>query len=437
MVSLTLLMEKEMTANCTFLVLTNAVPGREAEFDAWYSERHLPDLLKIPGVRAARRLVLSETQRYAPPYAYRYCALYEIEADALSSVLDRIKAEAGTDAMPLSDAMARERLALIFEPVGAVQHTSNPRPSAASDRSFDARQFRQCLGRYATGVTIMTALGRSGPVGITANSFASLSLDPPLILWSVGRGSRAFDAFARAPAFAVNILSQSQLDLAQRFSSAAADKFEGTNWRPGADGCPLLPGSVAQLECRVEWTADAGDHVLIIGRVNSFTATDADPLLFAQGRFASLAVAEGKPGDTKSVERGGEPRFFFRLLFDAVHGLSNAFEDHRRAEKVTVAQLRMLIASCETPGNTVSDLSRRMLLSLQEAEDAISDLLARGYIRQQGPQVWPTELGVQRRADVARREADFNSEQLAALDPADIQATKRVLKALIAKNPPP
>ncbi|MFN0184391.1 MAG: flavin reductase family protein [Aquabacterium sp.] len=149
--------------------------------------------------------------------------------------------------------------------------------------------LRQGLGRFATGVTIITCASADGQrTGLTANSFASLSLDPPLILWSLRLASPSLAAFMAAPAFAVNVLAQSQLELSRRFASALPDKFAQGAWQEGLDGVPLLSGCAAVIECLRETHQPAGDHMLFIGRVRRMTDQAVAPLVFQSGHYRML-----------------------------------------------------------------------------------------------------------------------------------------------------
>src|ERR1700704_5874834 len=136
----------------------------------------------------------------------------------------------------------------------APKHPTDPDPAneLSSDSSvIDPRDFRNALGTYATGVTIITATGADGkPYGLTCNSFASVSLTPPLVLWSLGMFSQRLSIFQNASHFAVNVLGASQQALAKQFSSSSEDKFTGVEWTAGRGGAPLLKGSVANFQCR-------------------------------------------------------------------------------------------------------------------------------------------------------------------------------------------
>lgn len=157
------------------------------------------------------------------------------------------------------------------------------------DTAVDARALRQVLGRFATGVTIVTCRDAAGqPVGLTCNSFNALSLDPPLVLWSLRRSSPSLPAFAAAAHFAVNILAEAQVDLSRRFASSQPDKFGDGLWADGEGGVPLLGGAAATLECETSLRQDAGDHVLFIGRVRRLADLGLPPLVFHGGRYHLL-----------------------------------------------------------------------------------------------------------------------------------------------------
>ena len=159
----------------------------------------------------------------------------------------------------------------------------------STEAGIDSRELRDVLGRFATGVAVVTAVGDEGrPVGMTINSFSSVSLDPPLVLWSIGLNAPSRDAFARYPSFAVNIMGVAAKDVTLQFATPAEDKFAGVDWAPGIDGVPVLSAALATLECSVEDRLTSGDHEIIIGRVRRIDQCDGAPLLFHRGKFASL-----------------------------------------------------------------------------------------------------------------------------------------------------
>src|SRR6201981_534517 len=164
---------------------------------------------------------------------------------------------------------------------------ADPANELASDSSpIDPRDFRNALGTYATGVTIITAAGADGkPVGITCNSFASVSLNPPLVLWSLVLYSSSLSAFQNASHFAVNVLGVSQQTLANKFAKSSEDKFIGVAWTPGLGKAPLLAESVANFQCRSVNRYYGGDHVIFLGAVEAYCYNGKEPLLFARGRY--------------------------------------------------------------------------------------------------------------------------------------------------------
>jgi flavin reductase (DIM6/NTAB) family NADH-FMN oxidoreductase RutF len=157
---------------------------------------------------------------------------------------------------------------------------------------FDALELRRALGRFATGVTIVGCAGEGGvPVGLTANSFNALSLDPPLVLWSLRQTSPSLPAFIAASHFSINVLAEGQVELSRRFASALADKFDEGVWSRGLGGAPVLAGCVAVIECEQVSHQAAGDHVLFIGRVLRLTAAPPGtlaPLVFHAGHYHLL-----------------------------------------------------------------------------------------------------------------------------------------------------
>lgn len=173
----------------------------------------------------------------------------------------------------------------------ASQHPNVPADEYSRDRSgLDARDFRNALGTFATGVTIITAAASDGtPVGLTCNSFASVSLNPPLVLWSLLIHSPNMSVFQNASHFAVNVLGASQQALATQFAKSAEDKFAGIHWRPGLGQAPVLADMVATFECRSVDRYYGGDHVIFLGSVEAYAYTACEPLLFAQGGFGRFA----------------------------------------------------------------------------------------------------------------------------------------------------
>ena len=150
--------------------------------------------------------------------------------------------------------------------------------------------LRQCLGKFATGVTVVTCRDARGhPCGITVNSFSSVSLEPPLVLWNIARVSNSLEAFVNADAFAINVLAEQQLDVAAHFARSDHRLFDGVEFEDGIGGAPLLPGTIARFECRRHEVHDAGDHYIVIGEIIRHENRDGRPLLFFGGRYTAIA----------------------------------------------------------------------------------------------------------------------------------------------------
>ena len=156
---------------------------------------------------------------------------------------------------------------------------------------IDQRHLRHALGRFATGVTVITTRTPSGKLeGLTANSFSAVSLDPPLVLWSLRNNAQSLQSFMDAGYFAVNVLAADQCDLSRHFATPSQDKFTDRSFATGLGGCPLLPSTLASFECSTEHTVVGGDHIIFIGRVHRATYRDGEPLIFSAGQYCTHSL---------------------------------------------------------------------------------------------------------------------------------------------------
>ncbi len=162
------------------------------------------------------------------------------------------------------------------------------------NETLDQDLLRRAMGRFVTGVTVVTTCGPEGKLeGVTANSFSTVSLEPPLVLWSLGRKSASFASFHAASHFAINILGCEQVDISRHFSTRQPDKLAGIAHEPGVGGCPLLANTIAHFECVRDSVIDGGDHSIFIGRVVRASFRDGDPLVFSGGRYQrSVALTD-------------------------------------------------------------------------------------------------------------------------------------------------
>ena len=153
--------------------------------------------------------------------------------------------------------------------------------------------FRQALGTFATGVTVVTAIDEQGkPRGFTANSFTSVSLDPPLILVCIASGSAGHAVFTNSETFSVNVLAEDQQTLATLFASPGDDRFSDLEWRPGNNGNPIIAGTISSFECERHNIVDAGDHIILIGKVSSYENSGRSPLIYCSGSYVEFSLMQ-------------------------------------------------------------------------------------------------------------------------------------------------
>ena len=153
---------------------------------------------------------------------------------------------------------------------------------------IEARAFRNALGKYATGVAIVTCDCAHGPLGMTANSFASVSLEPPLVLWSPAKASKRFAAFESAAHFAIHVLDENQRHFCEAFASEGSN-FSSVDWQVSDKGVPLIANTLARFECERYDVHDGGDHAIIVGKVTKAAFREGNPLVFAGGRFGRFS----------------------------------------------------------------------------------------------------------------------------------------------------
>jgi len=161
-----------------------------------------------------------------------------------------------------------------------------------SETAIDTKEFRNALGNFATGVTIVTACGEDGILaGVTANSFNSVSLDPPMVLWSLDRNSPSLRIMEECSHFCVHILSADQHDLCMNFARSGEDKFAGVDFSSGLGNAPVFDGCLAHFVCRNVVHHEGGDHVIIVGQVEDFAVNDGEPLIFFRGKLGEVCPA--------------------------------------------------------------------------------------------------------------------------------------------------
>lgn len=302
----------------------------------------------------------------------------------------------------------------------------------------DTRAFRRALGQFATGVTIMTTESGGRMAGVTANSFSSLSLEPPLILWSIARTSRSFPIFESASHFAVSILGANQLEVSQAFASSSQDKFANVAWRKGLNGVPVIEGALATLECATDRIYDGGDHIIMVGRVERYTYTEGDVLLYYQGRYGVadehplLKVRPDQPVE-EVVERNDLS--LPTLLYFAHHALSSQFEAYRLRHGIRRAESRV-IYTLETEGPLSHlQLTAHSYLVERAAREALDALLAKGLVVETENGIYGlTEKGRELAKQLGQSRREFERAITAGMSRDDELKIKEILHRLIREN---
>lgn len=246
-----------------------------------------------------------------------------------------------------------------------------------SDHSLDPHALRRALGNFATGITIVTAQTPEGDrIGLTVNSFNSVSLDPPLVLWSLDKRSiDSLDVIRRANHFAVNILAADQIDLSNRFARPQSDKFAGVQYREGPGRMPLLEGCAARFHCALHETVDAGDHWILIGRVLDFDDAGRAPLLYHQGAY-SLVLPHPRlqqRSDTPAPDSGLSNNLLY-LMLQAVNAYQSAYLPKQQALGLSVSEARVLILLSALQACRAERLQRESSLPGSEVREALENL---------------------------------------------------------------
>jgi 4-hydroxyphenylacetate 3-hydroxylase, reductase component len=307
------------------------------------------------------------------------------------------------------------------------------------DPAVDSKAFRRCLSNFSTGVTIITAKYKDQFVGMTANSFSSLSLDPPLILWSIRKDSSNYEAFLKSSHFAVHFLSVDQVELSNKFAKSGNDKFDGIECVAGTFGSPVITGVNSLLECELSSMHEGGDHMIIVGRVRRFSNFNTKPLLFTQGRYAissdhpTLAL---KAYPSTAAEGIDEPALTI-LLFRAYHNVLRNFDAFRKAEGFSLAEGRVLVSLYQNGPMDLKSIAEDMYLGERDAEDAIQSLQERKLAEQRPNGRYAlTSFGCKRREAVRVRAAEFEASQVAEIPRSEFEMGKAFLRRLIDSNQP-
>ncbi|MFT5335010.1 MAG: flavin reductase (DIM6/NTAB) family NADH-FMN oxidoreductase RutF, partial [Halioglobus sp.] len=262
---------------------------------------------------------------------------------------------------------------------------------------LDSKQFRDALGRFATGVTVVTASDlNEGFVGTTASSFNSVSMDPPLILWSIDKGARSLPAYQNAEHFVVNVLAADQVGMSNHFARQQENKFVEVDYQLNARGVPVLPGCSAVFHCKNRFQYEGGDHVIIVGEVEQFTASERNSLLFHGGAYA---VSEKHPvnapasADSSPEFRSFADDYLEYLLARSFYQMHQKMATVLEKQSLDDQEFRIMaslggLGSCDIPL-----LSHYTVLSEAELAQPTQQLQKRGLLAEENGEILLTEAG--------------------------------------------
>jgi 3-hydroxy-9,10-secoandrosta-1,3,5(10)-triene-9,17-dione monooxygenase reductase component len=314
----------------------------------------------------------------------------------------------------------------------------------SDNRVFDAREFRNALGAFATGVTVVTAAAPDGSrAGVTASSFNSVSLDPPMILWSLARNSRSLATFESALYWAVHILAAHQDDLSNHFAKSAADKFAGLEIETGIGGAPLLKDYATRLLCKTAFKYEGGDHVIFVGEVLSFDHRNVAPLVFHGGKYA-LTARKTEP----AVLSGTSPRdsdisfgedFLGYLLWRAAQHFQSRITIHMQAQGLdpdTFMILAMLLhRDARSPKQLAAGIPPSAAANI---EALLGALRARGFVTSADePGAREIRLTAEGRAATLLIHATSKSieaDLLGRMEPGEATALKHLIRRFIVQT---
>lgn len=302
---------------------------------------------------------------------------------------------------------------------------------------LDTKEFRNALGSFATGVTIVTtALLPDKPVGVTASSFNSVSLDPPLILWSLAKKALSLEAFEQSGHFAVHILSALQEDLSNAFASSGTDKYENVDWKVGELGSPVFDEFTAKFECKTVHQYEGGDHIIFVGEVVAFDKRDHPPLVFHAGRYAEARpkpAPETLPNVELETGRFTED-FFLYLLSRAYFQTSSVSRD--KAQKFDIKQseyMAMTVLAMEAPLSHMDLQSRLSHTGHAPSGDTVQNMQSKNLIVKNGSdQFCLTNHAQAMIIEMLSETKAFEDDLLGHFTPGEIADTKRVLKKVIS-----
>lgn len=306
-----------------------------------------------------------------------------------------------------------------------------------TDIEFDTRAFRRALGNFATGVTVITARDASGrQVGVTANSFNSVSLDPPLVLWSIDKRSSSHEVFDAASHFAVNVLAADQIELSNNFARPKDDRFAGISYEAGVGGAPVFEDCSARFHCEKYQQLDGGDHWILVGKVLAFDDLGRAPLLYHQGAYSMVLPhtrmtkrEEGQPPSSNFQGRLSHNLYY--LMTQALRAYQASYQPRQLSTGLRTSEARMLMVLENDAGLNLADLQREVAMPAREIEEAVGNLKRKGLVEGAGECVRLTMKGVDETEALWAIAGEQQEKVFGQFTHQQVETFKEVLKAVI------
>jgi len=295
--------------------------------------------------------------------------------------------------------------------------------------------FREALGTFATGVTIITTLADDGePIGVTASSFNSVSLDPPLVLWSLAKSSLSKDAFCSSGYFAIHVLSSDQQDMSNSFAQSGTDKFKDVSWQKGATGSPVIDQYAALFECKTMHQYEGGDHIILVGEVVHFDRRDEEPLVFHGGRYA-----EARLKTSDEIQQGidlDQGRFTddFLLYLIARTYFQSSQPTRAALENLGLSQdeyMILSVLSMNAPAGAEELTARLSHTGLSAGKAALEAMARQGLLVQSDGKFDLSSKGRSHLIETLSVAKAFEDDLTDHFSASEIADTKRILKKLI------
>jgi len=306
--------------------------------------------------------------------------------------------------------------------------------------TIEPKALRNALGAFATGVTIVTTRSAEGAnIGLTANSFSSVSLDPPMVLWSLAKTSSSIEAFRHAGHFAVHVLAADQDDLSGRFASKGIDKFAGLELERGPADIPLLAGCTARFECRTSFQYEGGDHVIFVGEVVNLTHSARPPLIFHGGRYGMVIKKEAPAAPMEGVESSLSPDDLIYHVSSAFYQIRHEAQEERKRRGWTDPDYAALVALGRQDGRTVAEIDAMSAFRGRTiTPEVIAGLAARGLVTCPGPIsndscVELTPAGRQGLIEIIAILKAAEADALEGFDFSEIHLLKQLLRRIVEK----